>query len=459
MNHRRRIARVAALVGLLVPLMLLPGCGDLTVAPGAEDEPVTLSSISGYHLLEDEDPPACLPESEGCSLVEKEGEQHCVCQLPGIAASVPGGSGYAGPYPWTWWPTAPGFPDPDFGAWPEPPGGGTWPNLPPPESPEECDPYGFINSCFWTAELSCTAQVTRGSEASCTLTMDPFDALDEVIVWTFNGSKLNVSSGHNSTTWNGTMLESGKVRVDFRAKGRDATAMAQIQVTPRFWSWDSSYKSFAQGSPGELDNCMDARTGLTADKFGCRSGTGGAILINPGPNQGFTISQGDGPNAGGWYVTNPTTRMDVRTQVNRKYRLDETKYAVNGVAAVTQACTAAFSPNPVPPQNNYTVNTDCDPATDFMDLYNFAWSHEADHLTAIQAEAANPVHDIYAQWDLIVASSQNAAFTEANNIQNVAIEEINDAGRSTHTGSTTDFDIWYHTGSGVWQWATVTVLH
>lgn len=30
---------------------------------------------------------------------------------------------------------------------------------------------------------------------------------------------------------------------------------------------------------------------------------------------------------------------------------------------------------------------------------------------------------------------------------------------SLHTGASTSFSIWYHTGSGYWQFSTVTVQH
>lgn len=195
-----------------------------------------------------------------------------------------------------------------------------------------------------------------------------------------------------------------------------------------------------------------------ADKYGCTAFIPG-ILINPGPNQGFTIAEGSGPNDGAWYVTNPTTRMDLRTQVNKKYRPDATKFPVNGIASVVQGCTAAYSPNPVPPQNNHGVNTTCFQIADFSALVNFAWNHEAQHLALAQPEAAQSQNDIYAQWESIVRPTQPDAFDAATEAQNHMHQRVAAAAISSHTGGSTRFWLWYHTGSGIWQWSMVEVDH
>lgn len=145
--------------------------------------------------------PDC-PQVNQCAIVldEESNDSVCLCSLSGVASNTPGGPGNPGPYPA--WPGAPGFPDPDPWQWPEPPGGGTWPNLPPP-GPGECDPHGITNSCFFTAHLKCPTNVTRGSSGACVLTVEPENALEFVRVWTFNGAPIHASYDQNTTTWSG----------------------------------------------------------------------------------------------------------------------------------------------------------------------------------------------------------------------------------------------------------------
>lgn len=444
---------ISVLLQLCIPAAVaLSGCSDPTAASGDRQRSGRWRADASASSV------AVLTAGEQCLEVPDCGMEsgNCVCHLDGIDVNVPGGSGFPGS--WPSWPAAPGFPDPDFGSWPEPPGGGSWPNLPP-AGPGECDPYAIYGGCFWTATLVCPSGVTRGSTGSCTFSIDPADKLDYISGWTFSGENITKSVSSTSPAWGGVLIESGEVRVDFVAGGRESAVVSQIGVVPRTgWNWDTSKRSFATGAPGDLDNCITTQAGLTADKDGCTSSNPG-VLINPGANQGFTITPvNSGPNAGGWYVTNPTTRMDLRTQVAKKYRTDEVKVPVNGVSEVVQACTATYG-TPIPPQNNHGINTGCTQVAEFTSLVSFAWSHEGQHLAAAQPEAEKPENNIYAQWEPIVQTQESAAFNQANQIQNMMHDNVATAANSTHTGASTDFHFWYNTGSGIWQWSTVTVQH
>lgn len=158
-------------------------------------------------------------------------------------------------------------------------------------------------------------------------------------------------------------------------------------------------------------------------------------------------------------MTDPTTRMDLRTQVAKTYRTDATKHAVSGVSQVVQGCAAAYAPNPVPAQNNHGVNSVCLPTAAFTNFVSFVWNHEGQHLAAAQQEVQKPNNDIYGEWEPIVHRAQNDAFSEANIVQNVMHTNVSIATLATHTGGSTPFSFWYHTGSGIWQWSTVTVNH
>ena len=165
----------------------------------------------------------------------------------------------------------------------------------------------------------------------------------EDILWTFNADPPNnhlQAQKQGGTTWSGIGVVSGRVRVEFKVGGRPSTVAAEIGVVSRGWSWGSSHRTFQQGAPVDLDNCITGQVGLAADVFGCTASVPG-VLINPGAIQGFKVAEGSGPNAGMWYVTDPTTRMDLRTQLARRFRADEPTQAVAGVSQVVQARQAA----------------------------------------------------------------------------------------------------------------------
>lgn len=439
----------------------ITGLGLLVVAwvTGCADEPeITTSSDVGWDetaLIERWNParfPSLLgdtldncPDVDACEAIDDPGStgKLCMCELEGIlvnAEDPPSDTAPSWPDPPGWYP----YVDPN-------PGGG-----------------GPGGECEWgcpvpaTPRLVCSTNIERGGNATCTVSVESDNAyLEHVYRWVFQpdfGGTPIVKQPGGSDTWSGTIVTSGDVRVVIRVGGSDIVLASRIRVTPRSWSW-ANRRTFQQGSPPDLDNCLATGTGLTADVHGCSSGNPG-VLINPGPNQGFTISSvSGGPNDGLWYVTNPTTRMDLRTQVARKYRTDAIQDTVAGVSQVVLACTSVYAPNPVPTQNNHGVNTVCLPTADFSSFVSFAWSHEGQHLVAAQQEAQEGFNDIYTSWEPIVRRTQWEAFSDANDVQNDMHSNVASASNATHTGGSTPFSFWYHVGSGIWDWATITVVH
>ena len=379
------------------------------------------------------------PEHPDCSII---GDQ-CVCALEGISVEA---TAPPPPTPPPLYPAAPGW------TWPS--GGGAG-------SPaESCPPGPITEDCSWTATLSCPINVVRGNTGTCSFSMDPSWALQEITSWGFQGDNVATSLVANTQTWQGTLIESGQVRVEFRAvNGSIGVVVANLGVIPRTWSWSSANRTFAQGVPGDLDNCMPSgAAGLTADKFGCTFANP-AILINPAVGKGFTISRASGPNANGWYVTNPTTRTDLRTQLAREFRSDAPGTTLNGVSSVVQACSSAYLPLPVPPQNDFSINTTCFQTVGFSAFTAFIWSHEGAHLSAVQQEAVKPSSDFYAAWEPVVRSDSAVAFSLANQAQNGIHQAFLAAGISTHTGDSTSFSFFSRIGSGYWDWGTFTVHH
>jgi hypothetical protein len=430
---------------LLFGLVTVAGCELVTepepTAPETEAPKWEIPEVSSAMLVGG---PTC-SNIPGCALALVGGKEGCVCELEGLHVSAAGG---LPPPPAPGWPPLPGW------TWPEPgvyEGGG----YPPPPSGSPCDPFALDSGCGWTATVSCQHGVLRGTPATCTFNIDPADALDRIDGWTFKGDAgNNVTSTFSGSQWVGTAVESGEVTVHFIAGGSEARAVTTLGVVARTWSWDGSKRSFSKGVSGDLDNCQFTGAGLTADVYGCTA-TDARILINPGPGQGFRISQGSGPNEGLWYVRNPTTRMDLRTQLAKKYRSDATKYPVNGDTTVVNGCLIAYSLNPVPYQNNRGINTNCFNVPDFTALTTSTWSHEAQHLALAQPEAELPANDIYALWEPMVRSDSSTAFGRANYLQHDAVQRVRSAAAASHTGVITPFQFWYHTGSGIWLWSTV----
>ena len=445
MSSRTELSRGWCARGLQRVLLALIVLSPLSCSEVTEPADQDMSWEAFSRLQIGDDYLVAFSSHENCPTVSscRAEDERCLCEIEGIGV-------VATPEPAI---PLPGLPPPPPG-WADEPssggggsGGGTG---------GACTRLG---SCGADAVLSCPSGVVRGQWGTCTLTIDPPAALDQVHAWGISpaglGSRRVVRT---STTWSGTLVQSGRVWVEFTAAGTFAVATADIHVQARAWTWDASKRSVAQGVPGDLDSCITGQAGLTADKYGCTSANPG-ILINPGPNKGFTIAEGSGPNQGLWYVTTPTTRMDVRTQLAKKYRSDGSKDAVNGVSQVVQGCASAYAPNPVPMQNNHGINTNCFQTADFASLVSFTWNHEGQHMSLAQPEAQKPYNDIYADWESIVRADSSQAFLEVNVVQNAMHENVADTANSIHTGGSTPFSFWYHTGSGIWQWSTITVTH
>ena len=114
---------------------------------------------------------------------------------------------------------------------------------------------------------------------------------------------------------------------------------------------------------------------------------------------------------------------------------------------------------PTPNQNNHGINTVCFHVADFSTLVSSAWNHEGLHLNAAEQEAQQANNNLYALWEPIVRSDSLEAFLAATSVQNSFHQRVSTAALSTHTGATSNHSIWYHTGSGIWQWSTITLQH
>ena len=243
------------------------------------------------------------------------------------------------------------------------------------------------------------------------------------------------------------------------------TVFGEIFVGDPTRSW-STNQSFSAGGPGVLDNCaggsVGGGVGLVADKDGCSIDN--TRLVDDAYNQGWTAAAATGPNAGLWYVSNPTTKMNIRSQVNKKYRPDGWKNTVPAVPPISGACAAAYSPNAVPQMNNYGINTICDATTQFGAFYSYAWSHEAQHISLLQPVATNSAHDLYKEWGKLVETTEGALDAAAETRKDDILADVRAAALGNHNGNSQNWLFWYYTPFALptvnqWTLSTVTTPH
>lgn len=332
----------------------------------------------------------------------------------------------------------PGFPPPDPITWPTPPGGGGWPSLPDP-GPGDCDPHGITNSCFWEAKLECSTGVTRGQTATCWFSVEPSALLDHVSGWTFSGEVVQVSSSWSGASWSGPVVESGEVRVDFRAGGRDAMVLSYITVLPRSgsdWTWLAGGSiQHTQGGVAFPD---------TSDAFGvtCRVGGCGQMVVQP---TSFSHGSGyshapvpSGPNTGAWYVTGVTANIHMGSALSP----------------------AMLPTGPLRPQSCGGLSSVS--AWDFNHLscggnggsgwgsgfLAWAWDHEqrhADQATSFLQSA--PQHDLPARAESFVSMSPSGLLDLINPVGNNAVPCVQ-AGVRTHIfHPAPTFSIWHWSSS------------
>ncbi len=282
-------------------------CGLVAVVLASACTGLTEVQTEGTDLPADTwpplDPQAQLIAMSGNSCLQAEGcgevGGHCVCEIAAITAEVT-----QTPPPAPAWPEAPGWSWPEQGAGGGPPGGSG--------GGESCPPGGATPGCTYTATLSCPLNIVRGNSSACILSVNPPSVLDYVESWGFQGENIATALVANSTSWPGVLIESGDVRVEFRAGGGRAVPRSRIGVVPRGgsgWRWsEGNGIVYTQGG-------LQWPSGEPAIGKVCRTDLGcGQWVVqpySPSPGNGYNPQPvSGGPNQGGWYVT--STSVDVR---------------------------------------------------------------------------------------------------------------------------------------------------
>lgn len=296
--------------------------------------------------------------------------------------------------------------------------------------------------------LACPESAKRDETVECSFTWSPSDAAISDIIWEFEGAgQLNSKAGDNS--WSGVAVAGGTFRVSATVGGQEYRDSATIEVTERgggAWimpvssGWDDAAVA---GCTNWTGNDADA-FGLTVAPATCHSV--GWFEVN------YLVSQGSGPWAGLYYVTDPDAPLVLRAAL----RPEATgSYATRTNRDLESKC-KRFSSTLVSVTMEQ-ANVNCDPAyrTVFENALDYAIQHEDDHMDAGVVTAI--FHNLYAQWDAIIGTSEAEVRASANDAAGNVDDFVNRAiaAVDTHTGFSDT--MWYHEGS--WSLTKLTLGH
>ena len=151
-------------------------------------------------------------------------------------------------------------------------------------------------------KVECTPQaVTRGGSLTCVARPEPASATMEVLEWSFADAEGHTIQGPaGSSSWGGTMVVGGTIKVRARVNGAEKTESASVGVSPRSWAGLIQYPSEPaperRGSPEFRYPPVDANnpTVNPHGAFGWFLGSSprGEIGLGSGPNDGWNYLTG-----------------------------------------------------------------------------------------------------------------------------------------------------------------------
>lgn len=297
--------------------------------------------------------------------------------------------------------------------------------------------------------LSCPESAKRDETVDCSFTWLPSDAAISDISWEFEGGgQLNSKAGDNS--WSGVAVAGGTFRVSATVGGQEYRDSATIEVTERGGgAWimpvSSGWDDAAVAGCTNWDGPDADAFGLTVAPATCHSR--GWFEVN------YSVSQGSGPWAGLYYVTDPDAPLVLRAAL----RPEATgSYATRTNRDLESRC-KRFS-STLLSVTMEQANVNCDPAyrTVFENAIAYAIQHEDDHMDAGVVTAI--FHNLYAQWDAIIGTSEAEVRASANDAAGNVDDLVNRAiGTADHTHTGFSDTLWYHDGG--WDLTRLTLGH
>lgn len=286
-----------------------------------------------------------------------------------------------------------------------------------------------------TIGLTCPSTVRRGESATCSITKDPATAAVTNVTWQFSNSDVT-NTKQNGESWGGRAASTGTMTVTGNAGGNSFTLTKTVTVQNRGWQWPVT-TGWASGS--EVDSCVGRRAGAVVQANCSREWF---------DKDGFSVTQGSGPWAGLYYVSNPSAGLDLKAGLNPMFRADGPTHPLAGGNTMLVADCRTRLGSVVIEVNAHQANTVCTTMSGFTDAIAAIRSHEEGHMNAGVSSAR--ADDLYEDWDAIVRNSKRKASSDASAAANTAYERVSTAILGTHTGTTLTYSFWTFT-SGSWS--------
>jgi hypothetical protein len=385
-----RLSIRRALVGVGC-VLLFAGCTDMPVAP---DDPVPFEPITGAlphisTLSEPEDPEGHCLANANCGI----SHGRCVCFVEGLAtAGEEDGDGegdeedeqdseYCEENP-----DDPGCGDCDPEFDPDCDGGGGE------GGDDEGDNGGTTRP--YTASLSCPAEVTRGAYVECTFSFSGDGLNYDIRRWQFSGGGHAVEEQRAASSWPGTAVVGGRVRVEFAVGDSLDSVDSYFRVVSRGgWDWqyeDTTYLEAAAEYHDKLDESTDrlTRDGHPVLGWNCNLSGCGAARIEPNlqddPDAGYDVEPvTGGPNDGLWWVTRADYTMHRGSNIRRDLESFGPRYALHpddravcdNVGWGDDRVEEMEGGGTQMVVNMYEYNVHCR-GTDFISMVRAIWRHE-----------------------------------------------------------------------------------
>jgi hypothetical protein len=256
----------------------------------------------------------------------------------------------------------------------------------------------------------------------------------------FQGAATANSLVANTQTWQGTLLESGQVRVEFRAvNGSLGVVVANLGVVPRNWSWLGSVASVAGLAPTEYpgaDATFQVYGYVCEFNNGCRMHEKGSFHPAWNSGDGFALnSVSGGPNNGQWWISSAWHSMYLVSNVNQ--------FVLPSAPAFTLTDPGNVSMCGGQTQANYYYFNDSCAEYDVDAFITALWAHEDAHMAGgVQSAAVNnPRQEI--EGLLSMTSEANLRSMIENALQGVDGAILSDAFNHAHSQTFWQGRDWY----------------
>ena len=323
------------------------------------------------------------------------------------------GAGWQGDYPNCYRVFEPECPalDPSCGGWS---GGGD------PTAGGGSGGDGSCTDCGPSTPILACSSVQRGANASCDVGANG-GTIPSTVSWTFTGGGRTNYGAPGALTWGGIAVQSGQVSV---ALSTGSTLQATFTVTDHGWRWQRGVQMLLSHgtAPLPIDGLgyeewvigAQTRLGWNCTRGGCGSIERVQPSVATNPRAGYEIAQvPSGPNAGFWYVSAVSYKMDRETALNRSILPGAARHQLAEGWQASQ-CRAAML---LPPGtrvvvNLYEFNKLC-VGSDIDGMIAGAWNHEELGSTGTNGHegrayhfAGQPAYDPYFKAGDIVSTTE-----------------------------------------------------